>query len=45
LIRQYLKGMSMTDLTQAQCDRIADRLNKRPRMRQDYKAPEEVLYG
>jgi transposase, IS30 family len=31
LIRQYLpKGMSMKDLTQAQCDRIAERLNSRP---------------
>jgi IS30 family transposase len=46
LIRQYLpKGMSMKDLTQAQCDRIAKRLNTRPRKRHDYKTPEEILYG
>lgn len=46
LIRQYLpKGMSMKDLTQAQCDRIAERLNTRPRKRHDYKTPEEILYG
>lgn len=46
LIRQYLpKGMSMKDLTQAQCDRIAERLNTRPRKRHNYKTPEEILYG
>ena len=46
LIRQYLpKGMSMKDLTQAQCDRIAERLNTRPRKRHNYQTPEEVLYG
>jgi transposase, IS30 family len=35
----------MKDLTQAQCDRIAERLNTRPRKRHDYKTPEEILYG
>jgi IS30 family transposase len=46
LIRQYLpKGMSMKDLTQAQCDRIAEKLNTRPRKRHGYKTPEEILYG
>lgn len=46
LIRQYLpKGTSMKSLTQAQCDRIADKLNSRPRKRHGYKTPEEVLYG
>ena len=46
LIRQYLpKGMSMKDLTQAQCDRIAEKLNTRPRKRHDFKTPEEMLYG
>lgn len=46
LIRQYLpKGTSMKGLTQAQCDRIADKLNSRPRKRHGYKTPEEVLYG
>ena len=46
LIRQYLpKGTSMKNLTQAQCDRIAKKLNTRPRKRHDFKTPEEILYG
>ncbi len=46
LIRQYLpKGQSMKDLTQVQCDRIAQKLNQRPRKRLGFKTPEEVLYG
>jgi len=46
LIRQYLpKGTSMKDLTQAQCDRIAQKLNSRPRKRHGFKTPEELLYG
>jgi IS30 family transposase len=46
LIRQYIpKGTSMMDLTQAQCDRIAKKLNTRPRKRHGYKTPEEILYG
>ena len=46
LIRQYLpKGTSMKDLTQAQCDRIAKKLNTRPRKRHGFKTPEEILYG
>ena len=46
LIRQYLpKGTSMKDLTQAQCDRIAHKLNTRPRKRHGFKTPEEILYG
>ena len=46
LIRQYLpKGTSMKDLTQAQCDRIAKKLNTRPRKRHSFKTPEEILYG
>ncbi len=46
LIRQYLpKGTSMKDLTQAQCDRIALKLNTRPRKRHGFKTPEEILYG
>lgn len=45
LIRQYLpKGTSMKDLTQARCDRIAQKLNTRPRKRHGYKTPEEILY-
>jgi len=45
LIRQYLpKGKSMKHLTQAQCDRIAKKLNTRPRKRHGFKTPEEILY-
>jgi len=35
----------MNDLTQAQCDRIAKKLNTRPRRRLGFKTPEEILYG
>ncbi len=43
LIRQYLpKGVSMEHLTQADCDRIADKLNRRPRKRLGFRTPEEV---
>ncbi len=46
LIRQYLpKGTSMKVLTQQQCDRIAQKLNQRPRKRHNFKTPEEILYG
>ncbi len=46
LIRQYIpKGTSMKDLTQVQCDRIAKKLNTRPRKRHSFKTPEEILYG
>ena len=46
LIRQYLpKAMNMKQLTQAQCDRIADKLNSRPRKRHAFKTPEEILYA
>ena len=46
LIRQYLpKTESMKDLTQQQCDRIADKLNSRPRKRFNYKTPEEMYFG
>jgi IS30 family transposase len=45
LIRQYLrKGTSMEGLTQQQCDRIAAKLNSRPRKRPGYKTPEECFY-
>ncbi len=45
LIRQYLpKGTSMERLTQQQCDRIAAKLNSRPRKRHNYKTPAEILY-
>lgn len=44
LIRQYLpKGLSLADLTQAQCNEIADRLNARPRKRYGYATPMERL--
>ena len=43
LIRQYLpKGVSMEHLTQADCDRIADKLNRRPRKRYHWHTPEEL---
>jgi transposase, IS30 family len=43
LIRQYLpKGISMEHLTQADCDRIADKLNRRPRKRYNWHTPEEL---
>jgi len=46
LIRQYLpKTESMADLTQRQCDQIANKLNSRPRKRHNYKTPEEMYYG
>ena len=46
LIRQYLpKTDSMENLTQQQCDRIAEKINSRPRKRYDYKTPEEMYYG
>jgi IS30 family transposase len=43
LIRQYLpKRRSMKDLTQRECQRIADKLNRRPRKRLGFRTPEEV---
>ena len=42
LIRQYLpKRTSQAHITQADCDRIAARLNSRPRKRLGYRTPEE----
>ena len=44
LIRQYLpKGVSMTGLTQKECDAIADKLNNRPRKRHGYKTPNQCF--
>lgn len=44
LIRQYLpKGKCLNDLTQDQCDRIANKLNNRPRKRYGYRTPEELF--
>lgn len=46
LIRQYLpKSMNMESVTQQVCDRIADKLNARPRKRHGFKTPEEILYA
>jgi IS30 family transposase len=43
LIRQYLKKrVSMEHVTQADCQRIADKLNRRPRKRLGFRTPEEV---
>lgn len=42
LIRQYLpKRTSMEHITQRDCQRIADTLNRRPRKRLGYRTPEE----
>jgi IS30 family transposase len=42
LLRQYLpKGASMAHLTQHDCNRIAAKLNRRPRKRLGYRTPEE----
>lgn len=44
LIRQYLpKGKDLRHVTQADCDRIAATLNRRPRKRHNYRTPEEVF--
>ena len=46
LIRQYLpKGTNLSRLTQQQCDRIAEHLNNRPRLRLNFKTPNEVFYN
>ena len=43
LIRQYLpKRRSMAGLTQRECQRIADKLNRRPRKRLGFRTPEEI---
>ena len=43
LVRQYLpKAVSMREVTQAQCDAIAFKLNTRPRKRFGYRTPLEV---
>ena len=44
LLRQYLpKGMSLKNVTQLDCDRIAMKLNGRPRKRHGFKTPLEVF--
>lgn len=46
LIRQYLpKGKCLNYLTQEQCDRIAKKLNSRPRKRYGYRTPEELYHS
>jgi IS30 family transposase len=46
LLRQYLpKRTSQAGLTQRDCDRIAKKLNTRPRKRLGYRTPEECFYG
>ncbi len=46
LIRQYLpKHSCMKNISQTDYDRIAYRLNTRPRKRHCYKTPEELYYG
>jgi IS30 family transposase len=45
LIRQYLpRGTNLNQLTQRQCDRIAEQLNNRPRLRLGFKTPNEAYY-
>lgn len=46
LIRQYLpRGTSLHKLRQAQCVKIAEKLNHRPRLRLGFYTPHEVYYG
>ena len=46
LVRQYLpKRQSMAHLTQHDCNRIATKLNRRPRKRLGYRTPEECYVG
>lgn len=46
LIRQYLpKGMCLRNVSQSDCDRIAEELNSRPRKRHGYRTPKELFYA
>jgi IS30 family transposase len=46
LLRQYIpKGTSQAELTQRDCDKIAKKLNTRPRKRLGYRTPEECFLG
>ena len=46
LVRQYLpKRTSMAQVTQHDCNWIANELNTRPRKRHDFKTPEEKMYA
>jgi transposase, IS30 family len=45
LIRQYLpKGTNLCHITQQQCDRIAEQLTNRPRLRLGFMTPNEAYY-
>lgn len=45
LVRQYLpKGLCMRNVTQAQCDQIANDLNHRPRKRFDFDTPAQLYH-
>ena len=45
LLRQYLpKRTSLAPITQTDCDRIANKLNSRPRKRLRYRTPEECFF-
>lgn len=44
LLRQYWpKGSSMTNLTQAKCNKVECKINTRPRKRHDYLSPLQVI--
>lgn len=46
LLRQFLpRGTSFENLSQRQCNVIAERLNNRPRRRHGYRTPNEVYYA
>jgi IS30 family transposase len=45
LLRQHLpKGTCMRNVTQAQCDHIADDINNRPRKRHKFKTPASLYH-
>jgi len=46
LLRQYLpKGTTMENVTQTECNRIANKINARPRKRLGYRTPQEVFHA
>ena len=46
LLRQYLpKGKNLEQLTQRQCERLAAKLNHRPRLRLGFQTPHEVYHA
>ncbi|MBB5352686.1 IS30 family transposase [Haloferula luteola] len=46
LIRQYLpKGEDLAGLTQRECTKIAEKMNKRPRKRLKFRTPNEIYDG